>query len=142
MTNVASRSPCVIGNLLDIVGDRWTLLLVRDLLFFGKHEYKDFLSSPEGIATNILSDRLKRLLSSGIIEESLHPTNKSRKLYYLTAKGKALLPILIEMLRWGSVYFPASGSMKPVFDRVERDPKAFKAETLKALDKWERENLA
>lgn len=103
--NNNSRSPCVIGNVLDVFGDRWTLLLIRDLLFSGKHEYKEFLASPEKIATNILADRLKRLAACGIIDEVSHPSNKSRKLYYLTTRGKDLLPMLVEMIRWGKSIF-------------------------------------
>ncbi len=131
------RSPCVIGNCLDIIGDRWTLLVVRDLLFFGKHEYKEFLASPESIATNILADRLKRLSEAGIIKEQLHPENRSRKLYYLTNQGKALLSILIEMIKWGEKFLPEVEMMKPLFKRIKTNPDLFKKEILNKLDQWE-----
>src|SRR6185369_164201 len=108
---------CVISNSLDIFGDKWTLLVVRDLFFFNKHEYREFLSSPEAIATNILADRLKRLLTAGIIAEQVHPENRSRKLYYLTAKGKGLLPILVEMAKWGAKYFRDLPAMQPLYKR-------------------------
>ncbi len=133
-----SRSPCVIGNCLDIIGDRWTLLVVRDLMFFGKHEYKEFLASPESIATNILADRLKRLLCAGIINEQLHPENKSRKLYYLTSQGKSLLPMLIEMIKWGEKYLPEVEMMKPLFKKVKTNPDLFNRNILDKLDEWER----
>ncbi len=136
------RSPCVFANVLDILGDRWTLLVIRDLLFFGKHEYKEFLSSPESIATNILSDRLKRLTAVGIIAEISHPTNKSRKLYYLTQKGKDLLPILGEIAMWGEKHLPCREEMKPLFERVKTlGPKEFKKRVLAAHEAWEAENL-
>lgn len=140
MAESAPRSPCVISNVLDIVGDRWTLLIVRDLIFHGKHEYKEFLASPEAIATNILSDRLKRLVKAGMVNELSYPSNRSRKLYYLTAKGKALMPILIEMISWGDVYLPELKEMKPLFDRVRKDRKAFAAQIMQSLEKWETEN--
>jgi DNA-binding HxlR family transcriptional regulator len=141
-TNDNSRSPCVIGNVLDIFGDRWTLLLIRDLLFFGKHEYKEFLGSPEGIATNILADRLKRLAAGGIIADVLHPSNKTRKLYYLTDRGKDLLPLLVEMIRWGEKHLPCREEMKPLFDRIKStDPELLKKQVLEALDTWESEHL-
>lgn len=136
------RSPCAISNVLDIFGDKWTLLVVRDLIFYGKHEYKEFLSSPEGIATNILSERLKRLQKAEIVNEITHPDNKSRKLYYLTKKGKALMPVLKEMLVWGQNYLPyQSEVMKPIYKKIEEDEKGFAKEILKRLNDWEKEFL-
>ena len=137
MAKDISRSHCPIGNLLDIVGDRWTLLVVRDLMFFGKHEYKEFIASPESIATNILSDRLKRLQIAGVIDEISHPISKTRKLYYLTAQGKALLPILVEMLIWSHKNLPDVEIMKPVYRRIRSNPEAFKQDVLSKLDEWE-----
>jgi len=135
------RSDCVLSNVLDVFGDKWTLLIVRDLFFFNKHEYKDFLNSPEAIATNILSDRLKRLAAWEIIDETIHPDNKSRKLYYLTPKGKALLPVLIEMARWGTKYFPDLKSMQEFYRRIEQDENKLKRVILDAIQKWEQRNL-
>jgi len=140
-TKIIPRSPCVISNCLEIIGDRWTLLVIRDLLFFGKHEYKEFLASPESIATNILSDRLKRLYAAGLIDEQLHSENKSRKFYYLTDKGKALLPILIEMIKWGEKFLPEVEMMKPIFKRLKNNSELFKTDTLKRLDLWEAEHI-
>lgn len=137
----ASRSPCVISNSLEVFGDRWTLLVVRDLMFFGKHEYREFLESPEAIATNILADRLKRLVAEGIVAERLHPANKTRKQYYLTKKGKALLPVLIEMILWGERFLPGNDTMKPLFKRVKGDRERFRLEVLADLESWEAANL-
>lgn len=135
------RSHCVFANALEIFGDKWTLLVVRDLFFFGKHEYKEFLTSPEGIATNILSDRLKKLVAHGIAAEMPHPDNRSRKLYYLTQKGKDLLPVLLSIARWGSDYLPELAIMRPLYERVKADPRGLEKEVLKKLAAWEEKNL-
>jgi len=135
------RSPCVFSNVLDIIGDRWTLLIVRDLFFFGKHEYKEFLNSPEAIATNILASRLQKLMCAGIIDEIPHPDSKSRKLYFLTERGKDLLPMLIEMAKWGEKHLPQTEIMKPLFDVIRRNPIAFQRKVIKDLMAWEKANL-
>jgi len=98
---VASRrSPCPVACTLDIVGDRWTLLVIRDLML-GRSRFKDFGASPEGIPTNILSERLERLLKSGIVEQIPAGEGAKRFAYQLTAKGKALGPVLVAMRDWG-----------------------------------------
>ena len=135
------RSECVFSNFLDLLGDKWTLLIVRDLMFFGKHEYKEFLASPESIATNILSDRLKKLVAANLVDEASHPENKTRKFYYLTAKGKALLPVLIEMAKWGAIYFPNLERMQGVYTRLKANPEKVRKDVLKNLEVWESENL-
>jgi DNA-binding HxlR family transcriptional regulator len=89
----ARRSPCPVACSLDIFGDRWTLLIVRDL-FFGRTRFKDFTASPEGIPTNILTDRLERLLAHGIIEQIPAQDGTKRLAYRLTQKGKAIRPVL------------------------------------------------
>jgi DNA-binding HxlR family transcriptional regulator len=94
------RSSCPVACLLDIVGDRWTLLVIRDL-FFGRTRFKDFVASPEGIPTNILADRLERLLARGIVEQSPAEDGTKRMAYRLTKKGKALGPVLKAMRDWG-----------------------------------------
>ena len=98
------RSDCPIGFALDVFGDRWTLLIVRDLMFFGKVSYGDFLSSEEGIATNILADRLETLERAGIVKKARDTTNKTKFIYSLTAKGIDLLPALIEVILWSAKY--------------------------------------
>jgi DNA-binding HxlR family transcriptional regulator len=94
------RSPCPVASALDIIGDRWTLLIVRDL-FYGRTRFKDFAASPEGIPTNILSDRLERLLERRIIEQMPAADGTKRLAYRLTKKGKALGPVLKTMRDWG-----------------------------------------
>ena len=96
----SKRSPCPVAFSLDIFGDRWTLLVIRDL-FFGRTRFKEFAASPEGIPTNILTDRLERLLARGIIEQIPAEDGTKRMAYRLTKKGKALGPVLRAMRDWG-----------------------------------------
>jgi DNA-binding HxlR family transcriptional regulator len=99
-TAATRRSPCPVACSLDVFGDRWTLLIVRDLVL-GRTRFKDFVTSPEGIPTNILSDRLERLLHQGVVEQAPASDGTKRLGYQLTAKGRALRPILIAMRDWG-----------------------------------------
>ena len=99
-TPTPRRSPCPVACALDIVGDRWTLLVIRDLIL-GKSRFKDFTSSPESIPTNILSDRLSRLLMHDIITRVSAADGGKHLAYQLTEKGTALVPILKAMKDWG-----------------------------------------
>ncbi|MEO0732725.1 MAG: helix-turn-helix domain-containing protein [Bacteroidota bacterium] len=92
------------SSALDLFGDKWTLLIIRDLIFDGKRFYSDFLKSKEGIATNILSDRLKKLEKNGIISVRVYAQHRSKKEYLLTPKGKNIVPILVEMIVWSARY--------------------------------------
>ncbi len=94
------RSPCPVACTLDILGDRWTLLVVRDLLL-GKSRFKDFTASPEGIPTNILSERLNRLREHDVIRQVSAGEASKHLAYQLTDKGKALLPLMKAMRDWG-----------------------------------------
>jgi DNA-binding HxlR family transcriptional regulator len=94
------RSPCPVACALDLLGDRWTLLVVRDL-FLGRARFKEFTASPEGIPTNILTDRLERLLSHGIIEQIPAEDGTKRLAYRLTEKGKSLGTVLKALRDWG-----------------------------------------
>jgi DNA-binding HxlR family transcriptional regulator len=97
---VTRRSPCPVACSLDLMGDRWTLLVIRDL-FLGRSRFRDFSASPEGIPTNILSDRLERLLQHGIVEQFPAQDGSKRFAYRLTNKGRALGPVLKAMRDWG-----------------------------------------
>ena len=103
------RSTCPIANVLDLVGDKWSLLIVRDMLIHDKHRYGDFLASSEGITTNILADRLKKLEAYGLLEKTPYQHNPVRHEYYLTEKGQALRPMIMEMVNWGLTYIPGTG---------------------------------
>jgi DNA-binding HxlR family transcriptional regulator len=101
------RSPCAVANSLDIVGDKWSLLVVRDLLY-GKHTYKELADSPERIPTNILADRLKRLEQAGIVSSTPYQDRPVRYAYSLTPKGKELGDVLRAFVRWGKRHIPGT----------------------------------
>ena len=101
------RSPCPVAAALDVLGDRWTLLVVRDL-FWGKCRYGEILASPEGMPTNILAQRLVRLEEAKLISSSPYQSNPPRFEYRLTQKGRALLPTLLSLAEWGEKYFPGT----------------------------------
>jgi DNA-binding HxlR family transcriptional regulator len=101
-TSNPRRSTCPISAALDVLGDRWTLLIVRDMIFGGARTYKDFLASHEGIATNILANRLSRLQASGIVTSKRDPQDGRSLVYQLTAKGIDLVPLLMELSTWGT----------------------------------------
>lgn len=101
------RSPCAVANSLDIVGDKWSLLVVRDLLH-GKRTYGELADSPEHIPTNILAERLKRLESAGIIVGTPYQERPTRYAYTLTPKGRALGDVLLAFVRWGKQYIPGT----------------------------------
>jgi DNA-binding HxlR family transcriptional regulator len=94
------RSPCPIACALDVLGDKWTMLVIRDL-FCGKTLFKEFLDSPEKIATNILSSRLSKLQEAGMVERFALSPQSSREAYRLTETGNSLGPLLKEMAKWG-----------------------------------------
>ena len=118
------RSDCPLSFALDIFGDKWTLLIVRDLLFRNKVSYGDFMSSEEGIATNILADRLEMLECSNIVKKERDTTNKTKFIYSLTEKGIDLLPSLIEITLWSAKY-----------DLKTATPKEFVAQATKNREK-------
>jgi DNA-binding HxlR family transcriptional regulator len=101
------RSGCPIATTLDLVGDRWTLVILRDLLT-GKSRFSQFVSSPEKITTNILTNRLETMLDAGLVTKAAYQQNPRRYAYALTKKGEALLPVLQAMSRWANVYIPGT----------------------------------
>jgi DNA-binding HxlR family transcriptional regulator len=114
-----ARSICAIANSLDVVGDKWSLLVVRDLLH-GKRTYGELVQSPEGIPTNILADRLKRLESAGILTSTPYQDRPVRYRYTLTAKGSALGEVLLAFVRWGKQHIPGTVALTqgPAGDEV------------------------
>ncbi len=101
------RSPCAVACTLDLVGDKWSLLVVRDLLQ-GDVTYGELQNSPEGIPTNILADRLRRLEQAGVIAKSAYHEHPVRYVYGLTQKGKALSDVLRALVRWGKKHIPGT----------------------------------
>ncbi len=104
---VPARSGCPIAATLDLVGDRWSLVVVRDLLT-GKRRFGEFLASPEGIPTNILSDRLRRMAVAGLIDRQPYQTRPPRFEYTLTDRGADLMPVLQAMCRWANAHVPGT----------------------------------
>ena len=101
----ARRSGCPIASTLDIVGDRWSLVIVRDLIN-GKRRFSDFLDSPERITTNVLTDRLEGMERAGLVERVAYQMRPPRYDYLLTERGRALHPILQDMCRWANSHIP------------------------------------
>jgi len=105
----ARRSGCPINLTLEVVGDKWSLLIVRDMMFGNRRHFRELLTkSEEGISSNILADRLKTLLDQGIITWADDPSHKQKGIYSLTEQGIELLPILAQMSGWGFKYLPVS----------------------------------
>ena len=102
------RSHCPINFGLEAYGDKWSLLILRDIIFRGKRTYGDFLKSEEGFATNILASRLAMLVKEGILKKRPHREDARKDLYELTEKGLDLIPVLFEMILWSAKYDPKS----------------------------------
>jgi len=98
------RSGCPLNASVEILGDRWSLLIIRDMMLRGSRTYKEFLESYEGIATNILADRLRKLEAHGIITAERDPSDGRKLIYLLTAKGIGLAPVLTEMVLWAAAH--------------------------------------
>lgn len=109
-----SRSGCPIATTLDLIGDRWSLVVVRDLLN-GKARFGEFLKSPERITTSVLTDRLEKLADAGVIKARAYQKNPPRYEYRLTEKGEAMLPILQEMCRWANRFMPDTWTVPKAF---------------------------
>jgi DNA-binding HxlR family transcriptional regulator len=128
------RSHCPIKFALEVLGDRWTLLIVRDLLFKGKHYFREFADSEERIATNILTDRLAKLEERGIVTREQEAHNRRNVRYELTGKGRDLAAILIEMIRWSGKYDPLTAAPRSFLRRIEREREELLRELVKASE--------
>ncbi|AFY60895.1 putative transcriptional regulator [Synechococcus sp. PCC 6312] len=113
MPPMSRRSSCPIACSLDLIGDRWTLLVIRDMMFFGKHRFEEFLESPEGISTNILANRLKQLEELGLIKKEPYSNHARRMNYALTERGESLRPVLRAMVVWGLKQIPETEILTP-----------------------------
>jgi DNA-binding HxlR family transcriptional regulator len=103
------RSGCPINLTLEVLGDKWSLIIIRDIIFGNRRHFRELLAnSEEGIASNILADRLKALLAQGILTKTGDPTHKQKAIYSLTEKGIELLPVLAQMATWGRKYLPVT----------------------------------
>ena len=102
MKRTKSRSNCPINFALEMFGDSWSLLILRDIIYFGKKTYNEFLASEEAIARNILADRLVQLQAKGLLVKRPHPHDRRKEMYELTEDGMGLVPVLLEMAEWGA----------------------------------------
>ncbi|WP_301162054.1 helix-turn-helix domain-containing protein [uncultured Winogradskyella sp.] len=135
MSKDKNRSNCPISCSLELWGDKWSLLIIRDLMLAKQCTYGDFLKSEEKISTNILAARLKTLEQHMVIEKLEHPNSKSKVLYKLTKKGIELLPILVEINLWGEKYYAdIPDKTKALLKDVKKDKKSFIRRTIKKLD--------
>ncbi|TIR90234.1 helix-turn-helix domain-containing protein, partial [Mesorhizobium sp.] len=108
------RSGCPISLSLELIGDRWTLLIIRDLAFAGKRHFREFLQSDEGISSRTLAERLQTLVDEGVLTRSDDPTHRLKAIYRLTEAGIDLLPILATLGAWGSKYRKADEDLARV----------------------------
>ena len=119
---------CLVAQGVDIFGDRWSLLIIRDMLLYGKKTYGEFLGAGECISTNILAVRLKHLEAEGIIEKRRDPENGRSYVYNLTDKGLALAPVVFEIIRWSGTHVAASDVKRTILRRIEEDSEGLLAE--------------
>ena len=118
------RSHCPINFTLEHFGDKWSFLIIRDLMFKGKRHYNEFLEAGEKVSTSVLGDRLKKLEEKGIISKSEDTVKKSRIRYSLTQKGIDLLPILLEMIIWGGEKDSLTESPKEFMEQATQNKQA------------------
>ena len=116
------RSTCPISTALEVVGDRWTLLVIRDLMFAGKRHFRQFLQSEEAISSNVLADRLNLLVDNGLVRREDDPSHAQKAIYCLTEKGLALLPVVVALSAWAQKYHPETRRPEAV-DLVARSPR-------------------
>jgi len=119
------RSGCPLNASVEMLGDRWSLLIIRDMMLRGFRTYKEFLDSFEGIATNILADRLRSLEAHGIIAAAQDPSDRRKRIYRLTSKGIDLAPVLTEMVLWAAAHEETGN--QPLVRQIRGDKEAFLA---------------
>lgn len=114
------RSGCPINLGLEVFGDRWTLLIIRDMMFAGKRHFREFLASDEAISSNILADRLAMLVEAGIIARRDDPSHRLKAIYSLTEKGIELLPVIAQISRWSRTYMPVDPQLAATGEARDR----------------------
>ncbi|MDR3416372.1 MAG: helix-turn-helix domain-containing protein [Nevskia sp.] len=127
------RSSCSISYALDYLGDKWTLLVLRDLLFQNKRRFGDFLASDEKIASNILTQRLRRLEAAGMVTRQPDPDNRRSVLYAPTRKAADLVPAMLELARWSGKYDPQTRMTPKLARRIAEDRDGLVAEIVGQL---------
>jgi DNA-binding HxlR family transcriptional regulator len=121
MASHEPRSYCPINLSLEIFGDAWTLLVLRDMMFAGKRHFRELLQSDERISSNILADRLARLVEHGVLTKSDDPTHKQKAIYTLTERGIELLPIVVQIGAWGSRWVPDAKKLDAPSRKIIRE---------------------
>ncbi len=119
------QTGCPVAFGLDIFGDRWTLLVIREIMLRGKRTYSEFMEMEEEIATNILIDRLKSLEAEGLVDKTRDPENRRSFLYSLTKKGRDLAPVLLEIIIWSGEHDKRTFAMTGVLEEIEADREGF-----------------
>jgi len=119
--NTKYLSGCPISFALDLIGDRWSLLVLRDIMLWNKRFFDQFAASAEGISTNILADRLKRLEAHGLVSRQQDEINRRRYIYSPTEKALDLLPMILEMVIWSASYDPNTGAPPETIDHMKND---------------------
>lgn len=122
------RSDCPVHFALETIGDAWTLLIVRDLMFKGRTTYSEFLRAEEGIATNVLADRLARLEEDGVVERVGSSEGPGGRHYRLTVKGVDLLPVMLDIIGWSETYDPRTAADRRFVRRLRRDRRGLEDE--------------
>lgn len=129
------RSHCPINFSLESFGDKWSLLIIRDIIFKNKSYYGEFLDSEEKISTNILANRLSLLENEHIIRKAKDPANSAKYIYSLTEKGVELLPILLELIRWGAKHDSDTDAPDAFIEQLEADREGLISEIVASLEK-------
>ena len=132
---ICRRSDCPISFALDLFGDKWTLLVLRDLVIKRKRHFQEFLASDEKIASNILAQRLRRLEAAGMLTRERDPASGRRVIYRPTEKGADLIPALLELVRWSAKYDAQTAAPKALVRRIAEDRAGVAAELRAALRK-------
>lgn len=127
------RSNCPINFVLETFGDKWTLLIIRDLMFKGKQTFGEFAASDESISTNILTDRLRRLEAHEIVEKTVSPDNRSKLIYALTPKGKDFLPVMLEITAWSARHDEKTNTPHAFMDMFHADKEQLMKNILSGL---------
>jgi DNA-binding HxlR family transcriptional regulator len=130
-----NRSKCPVNYSLEVFGDKWSLLIVRDVMLNDMRTYGDLLGMRENIATNILADRLVKLENAGILKKKDWPGHKAKFLYELTTMGIDLAPTLIEIIVWGGKHFTISSDAKALIKKISSDRKDFMERLTRKLKK-------
>lgn len=130
-----TRSNCGLSQSLDVFGDKWSLLIIRDLVYFGKETYGDLLKMDEGIATNVLADKLVVLEKEGLITKEVFVGSKSKFKYKLTQKGIDIYPIIMEIMFWGASYCEVYPEQKAIVKMTKQKREAFVQDVMKKYNK-------